>query len=262
MRITAPLARALPSWPPLLATRGPGARSDRHAHHAMHLLLADRGLRVRTTGGWIEAAGVLTAPDVAHEIDATGTDVLLVFIDPESDVGEALRPTIAGPVRTVSDDERDALREADPLQLMQGGGTAWTARVVEVLGGAQLPPRPPLHPKVKKLLRSLRAMDADADTSLPALAAAVELSPGRLMHAFSESIGLPLRPYLAWLRLQRAAALIVGGAPLAQAAVDAGFSDAAHMTRTFRKMLGMPPSMLMPASSFKTPAAPRRTSRA
>jgi len=67
------------------------------------------------------------------------------------------------------------------------------------------------------------------------------------MHAFTESIGLPLRPYLAWLRLQRAAAGIVSGAPLAQAAVDAGFSDAAHMSRTFRKMLGMAPSMLAPA---------------
>jgi transcriptional regulator GlxA family with amidase domain len=107
-----------------------------------------------------------------------------------------------------------------------------------------------VHPRVRKLLRHLAALPADADTSLAALAEVVGLSPGRLMHAFTASIGIPLRPYLGWLRLQRAAVAVVGGAPLSDAAHAAGFADAAHMTRTFRKMFGTPPSAL----------APRRTS--
>jgi hypothetical protein len=42
----------LPLWPPLLATRGPGASSDPHKHHAMHLVLALEGeVAVRRTGG-------------------------------------------------------------------------------------------------------------------------------------------------------------------------------------------------------------------
>ena len=65
----------LPTWPPLLATRGAGGASQPHAHHAMHLALTRSGsLKVRTGGATraIEAAGVLTAPDVRHEIDARG----------------------------------------------------------------------------------------------------------------------------------------------------------------------------------------------
>jgi len=58
-----------------------------------------------------------------------------------------------------------------------------------------------------------------------------------------------LRPYLAWLRLQRAAGDIVRGEPLSSAAAAAGFSDAAHMSRTFRRMLGMPPTTLQPPRS-------------
>ncbi|MET0401857.1 MAG: helix-turn-helix domain-containing protein, partial [Cystobacter sp.] len=34
------------------------------------------------------------------------------------------------------------------------------------------------------------------------------------------------------------------GMPLGEAAQAAGFADAAHMSRTFRRMLGMPPSAL------------------
>jgi AraC-like DNA-binding protein len=89
-------------------------------------------------------------------------------------------------------------------------------------------------------------MPADWDTSLDALAASVGLSPGRLMHAFTASLGIPLRPYVAWLKLQRAAAAIATGAPLAEAANSSGFADAAHMSRTFRRMFGVPPSALRP----------------
>jgi AraC-like DNA-binding protein len=66
------------------------------------------------------------------------------------------------------------------------------------------------------------------------------------MHVFTDSMGIPLRPYLAWLRLQRAATAIVGGNSLGEAAHAAGFADAAHMSRTFKRMLGVAPSFLRP----------------
>jgi AraC-like DNA-binding protein len=78
------------------------------------------------------------------------------------------------------------------------------------------------------------------------------------MHAFTESIGIPIRPYLAWLKVQRATFAIVSGEPLARAAPFAGFSDAAHMSRSFRRMLGMPPSVLMRARQPADPSFPRK----
>ena len=43
------------------------------------------------------------------------------------------------------------------------------------------------------------------DLSLKTLAGIAGLSPSRFMHAFTESVGVPVRPYILWLRLQRAA---------------------------------------------------------
>jgi AraC-like DNA-binding protein len=217
----------------------------------MHLVLGlDGPLRVRAgRGPWSELPGVLTAPDVPHAIDASGREVLLVFLDPESEAGAALKTSLAGPFRALSATECEALaRDADPMRLMGSEGAGWTRRAVEILGaGSALPPRA-MHPRVRKLLRLLSQLPPEEDTSLAALAEQVRLSPGRLMHAFTESIGLPLRPYLSWLRLQRAAAAIVSGMPLGEAAHAAGFADAAHMSRTFRRMLGMTPSVLRPTS--------------
>ena len=92
-----------PLWPPLLATRGPGAKSAPHAHHGMHLGLAIEGeLKLREGSRWRRAAGVLTAPDVSHAIDGSGAHILLVFFDPESDAGVALQGALDGPTRRLT----------------------------------------------------------------------------------------------------------------------------------------------------------------
>src|SRR5262249_56067751 len=86
----------------MLAVRCPGMCRTLHSHHAMHFVLAvDGELGVRTSDGgrWITAAGVLTAPNIPHAIDARGNDQVLIFLDPESDAGAMLRPALSGPLR-------------------------------------------------------------------------------------------------------------------------------------------------------------------
>jgi AraC-like DNA-binding protein len=219
----------------------------------MHVMIARRGtLRVRAPleSGPRRAAGVVTAPDVPHAIDATGTEVVLVFVDPESDVGASLLATLTGPVRLLSPEERDAIDTSRaPRDLLGADGPGWLADVVAALGGERVPRRRTIHPRVRKALGLLRASRADDDTSLARIADAVGLSPGRLMHAFTESIGIPLRPYVAWLRLQRAAAAVVLGGSLTSAATAAGFADSAHMSRAFRRAFGLTPSELRRATT-------------
>ena len=145
-------------------------------------------------------------------------------------------------------DERFAARKPARLSFTEAAAVPRRidVQIKAILGGAAVPARRTVHPRVKKLLGLLRTLPPESDTSLEALAAAVSLSPGRLMHTFTESIGLPLRPYLQWLKLQRAAAAIVGGMPFSQAAHAAGFADAAHMTRTFKRVMGTTPKALRP----------------
>ncbi|RPH71442.1 MAG: AraC family transcriptional regulator [Myxococcaceae bacterium] len=239
-----PAGAGLPLWPPLLATRGPGARTDLHAHHAIHLVAAVGGeVRVRSgrRAAWRSAPAVVTAPDTLHSIDAEGTEVLIVFLEPESDAGVALRPLLSQETVFLEPAARDSLLKVEPAQLLSSDSVQWTDRLVVALGGRSRPPHR-VHPKIRKLLRLLR--DPDAPRSLEALAGLVGLSPGRLMHVFTESVGIPLRPYLAWLRFQRAAAAIVSGTPIGDAAHLAGFADSSHLSRGFRRMFGTPPSAL------------------
>jgi AraC-like DNA-binding protein len=262
-----------PLWPPLLASRGKGGRSGKHAHHALHFVLAiDGELRAKVGDRWRCAAGVVTAPDAVHEIDASDSEVLIVFLDPESVAGAAIAGLIASAeplldsstvgarprtkartqaFRSLTASERDQLVDLTPAQLMREDGVAWAQRTAAVLGASSslgvTPGAVNVHPRVRRALRHLQSLPPEGDQSLEALAKVAGLSEGRFMHAFTESVGIPLRPYLAWLKLQRAAAAIVTGSSLGEAAHGAGFSDAAHMTRSFRRMFGVKPSELRPA---------------
>src|SRR5690242_17630458 len=84
-----PAARGVaPAWPPLLATRGTGAKSAAHAHHAMHVVIAIDGelaFRIGARGAVQRAPALITEPGAVHSIDATGCETLLVFVDPESE---------------------------------------------------------------------------------------------------------------------------------------------------------------------------------
>jgi transcriptional regulator GlxA family with amidase domain len=177
---------------------------------------------------------------------------LLVFLDPESVTGTPFRDALNGPFRLISDPERKAMtRDVVPRTILRSGAAAWALKAAETLGlQAPVAPRS-VHPRVRALLSLLRNGGIADATSLEVLASAVGLSPSRLMHVFTSSVGIPLRPYLAWLRVQRAAIEIVSGNSLTDAALAAGFSDAAHMSRTFRRMLGIAPSSLKTMSCSK-----------
>lgn len=241
-----PAAAPLALWPSLLAVQGPGDASQPHEHHTFHLVLAREGTLVYRGPDDVphEAAAVLTAPDVRHAITVGRGPVLLLFVDPESEPGARLRASLNGaPERRFAPDERDALVDGLPAVPGSSELERWMRAVITTLAGPD-PVRPSMHPRVRKLLRALESLPPEAETSLEALAAQVGLSPSRLLHVFTESVGVPLRPYVRWLRVQRATASIVSGAPLAQAAAEAGFADAAHMSRTFKDMFGLAPSAL------------------
>jgi len=235
------------AWPAALFVWGPGSWSDLHRHHSVQLVMAlQRTIRFRTSrrGRWTTCRAVLVRPDARHEIDARNTDVLIGFVDAESDLAGALTANsgvsevAVVPAGTIAR-WRAALGEADSL----------TAERVEpwVRGTLLRQPQPPrLDRRIRQVLRTLPGRLADADpVSLQSVATSVGLSPSRFMHLFTASVGIPLRPYILWLRLQRGAGVLARKRSVTDAAYAAGFSDSAHFTRTFRRMLGATPRQIL-----------------
>ena len=232
-------------WPAAMIVWGPGYVSSCHAHHSVQLVMAMRGtLRIRSKPGdqWMDCAAALVRPDAKHEVEAQEKIVLIAFVESESELGAALTERITGDITPVG------LREVTHWRNSLGDPSTLTASQVEPWIREELlrsTKAPAIHPRVKRVLRFLREQLATTNAlSLRNLADVAGLSPSRFRHVFTESIGVPLRPYILWLRLQRACGELVRGASATEAAHCAGFSDAAHMTRTFRRMLGTTPREL------------------
>jgi transcriptional regulator GlxA family with amidase domain len=102
-------------------------------------------------------------------------------------------------------------------------------------------------PRITAALAWMRAR-LGSQIRLEDVAAAVHLSPGRFRHLFVQQTGTSLRAWLLWARVDRAVQAAFSGRSLTEAAHEAGFSDAAHLTRTCRRVFGLAPSMLVPES--------------
>ena len=77
------------------------------------------------------------------------------------------------------------------------------------------------------------------------VAAVASLSPGRFRHLFVQQTGAAFRPYVLWLRLNVAIESSMAGDSWTDAAHAAGFSDSAHLSRTFKRMFGLNPATLV-----------------
>ena len=75
------------------------------------------------------------------------------------------------------------------------------------------------------------------------------LSPSRFLHLFKEKTGLTYRRAQLWIRLMHALPLL-GEHNFTQIAHQAGFSDSAHFSRTFKENFGFSPRDLLKISQF------------
>jgi AraC-like DNA-binding protein len=93
-----------------------------------------------------------------------------------------------------------------------------------------------------ELIVALIRGEPDRNHTQSELAAALGLSPSRVLHLFSEQVGVPYRRYRMWKRLWLATEKLHASDNMTMAAVECGFADASHYSRAFRDTFGVNPA--------------------
>lgn len=216
---------------------GSGSASTSHRHHAVQLVVALGGeLRLSMDGESHRLRSTLIPRDARHAVDVVGP-MLSLWVEPHSAEGHLLDAW--------ADDLRGQEIGIGPEVLPPRSGREVVVLVDALLRelGIEDARARVVTPHVR---RALEYVDA-ALTLGPTLAGAAELariSPSRLTHLFTAEVGIPFRRYVLWQRLQRAVEAVGDGHDLTHAAAEAGFSDSAHLSRTFRSTVGLSPSAL------------------
>lgn len=235
-------------WPHRLLLLGPSLEATRHRHHAAQLCVGLEGrvsVRSEPEDSWRSHAALYVPPDVTHEFRADGSAIAMVYVEVESAEFAALQAHLHRP-QTVT-----ALPVA-PAAVMALRRLASTGSDIESADHAcrsltGVPAAAERHPDLdRRILDAVKIVQSSIDRPirLKQLAQSVNVSTSWLSHQFSREIGVPLRRYVLWQRLRRAVEISLAGATLTEAAHSAGFSDAAHLSRTFRATFGISPSFL------------------
>lgn len=90
--------------------------------------------------------------------------------------------------------------------------------------------------------RELLQVDLTAAPTLTELAAMVGCRPFGLLRTFRRIFGMPPHTFLTNIRVTRARQLLEAGLPPADVAQQVGFCDQSHLTRHFRRLVGVPPA--------------------
>lgn len=224
----------------------------RHTHDTFAIGVARHGveeLLVGTETHLVTAGGVvLLNPDVVHTGRPAGTDgwayrAFYVDIDVVAEATGVASPWFTEPV--VYDAAAAGALHRAHLAAQSGDRLASTTLLAAALagltyGGRQRAPDSAGNRAARDAREILHERLVDPP-SLEELAAEVGAGQYSLLRAFRTAHGLPPHAYLNQLRVRRARALLDAGEQVAQAAVAVGFVDQSHLTRHFRRIVGVAP---------------------
>ncbi|WP_137993413.1 helix-turn-helix transcriptional regulator [Streptomyces vilmorinianum] len=226
-----------------------------HVHDVWTLLIVDDGavrydLNRREHGTPRDTVSLLP-PQVPHNgspATSRGFRKRVLYLDltqlDESFIGPAVDgPDLVDPLlrRRVGQLHAALSRRGDELE-----AAGRLALVAERLRG-HLRPRLVAHPPpeagrgVAHSLRELLDERLLHGVSLDEAAKLVHAHPTHLVRAFSAAFGIAPHQYLTARRIDRARQLLLDGLPPAEVAAAAGFYDQPHLTRHFKRLVGVTP---------------------
>lgn len=233
-------------WPGGGVSLGVVHSCDLHAHDAVQLSVALTGtfrVRFAPRRPWTPCSAAAIPSGRRHEFDGGGAPVATVYLDASTAVARALAPRGGPRIRVFAADQisqllprlwtaADAPVTVDELQ----------SAALEVV--AQLAGVNPSYRRIDLRLEHALALvqgSLDGRIRVAEVARSILLPTDRFAHLFRAETGLPFGRYLLWLKLSEALREISTGATLDHAASRVGLSDAGHLTRAFRRLLGILP---------------------
>jgi AraC-like DNA-binding protein len=248
----------------LLRARFVSHRYGRHAHETYTFGLIEAGVEEFEYGRTLQRAGpgaiALLNPDVVHTGQAAtpaGWTYRVLYPEVSVVTGVAAelgwhRGTPWFPETVLYDPATaDLLRRAHQAA-EHGDRLASSSLLIAALtrllrahsaappvDGRESPSRSPASVRAVRELLPQRLADPPSLTELSVLTG---LSQFALLRAFRRETGMPPHAYLNQLRVRQARLLLDRGLAPAEVAADVGFADQAHLTRHFKRVVGVPPA--------------------
>jgi len=219
-----------------------------HEHHAIQIAISfDGPIDIIQSGSITKLKAAIIDSDQEHECRTYQSAFALINIDPESKIGCALKKTyldkqkIAALPIVLSE---NFLVEIEPLLLNDNDSESIYELVHRFLLSLSHTAATAISDDRIAMVLSLLNQPSENTVNIKELADAICISPSRLIHLFTDQVGIPIRKYVLWRKMLTTLHKLKETKNLTVAALEGGFYDSPHFNRTFKKMFGLSPSSL------------------
>ncbi|MEV4803265.1 AraC family transcriptional regulator [Nonomuraea sp. NPDC049421] len=235
-------------------------RFGRHSHETYAIGVVEQGEEEIRFADGVERAGpggvVLIEPGVVHTGQARTPDgwtyrVLYPGVEQMRAAAAELGGGAGTPSfsRRIVADPRLARQVAAAHRAARPGGAAdadlrlhaLLVRLLAAYGASGRTRRERTDQRALERARDLLHAGLPCPPPLTELATSVGLTPFGLVRSFRARYGMPPHAYVTHLRVTRARTLLAAGLPPAEVAQLVGFCDQSHLSRHFRRLVGVPP---------------------
>ena len=198
--------------------------------------------RVSVKGKKQSARAAVVPPFLARGLDARDGPLVCFHITPSSPHYAAFRALAHGRIALL---ERSCFQHLDAQLDALYQGCLAPALAPDIYQQAlripfqHLTPRSRLDPR-EPLIREL--LENGRDLTLTDLARELGTSYFWASRLMTEVFGMSFRDYKSWQKLQRVFHLLHSDRSITEIAHAAGFTDSAHLSRTYQRWFGQPPS--------------------
>lgn len=223
----------------------PWVATSRTLRHPAVLLLTASGrpIELAVDGRVVRHDALALAPLTERGLVARDVGLVSVHVQPDHPCYASFQQIARGWLRL--DRRSFAAFDGDLMRAYEGGLSHAAAAVLfedlVQVAAKEIPAPRPGNARAA-WLRSL--LDERPSCSLEELAQTLGLSYTAASHCFSRAVGMPLRTYQQWQKCLRAAARLHEDCKLTEIALESGFTDSAHLSRTWQRSYGLPPSYI------------------
>ena len=224
-----------------------------HSHHITEILIGNKKpINLKTENNKYEDYVLLVGADVPHTAFDIEEEMIIITLDPESELAlkvaakyQCSKEVVPLPVKR---DIKAVNRYFDDPTI-ENAVKVYTSFInsLELMDNTNIQK----DPRIIEAIKYIKGLDVKK-ASTKEIAKHVGLSEGRLIHLFKEQIGIPIRRYLIWRRINDAIHALLNGKSLTYAAYEAEFADYAHMSRNFSNTFGYPISEIIKYTKFFT----------
>ncbi len=213
--------------------RGHVGHNKAHSHWASQITVALDGIvEFETASGLQRSDAVYFSSKTEHRL--ISGFICSIYFDPMADsVLKTLNKDAPHGWKSLS--HAEITQKLGPISASTNLGTLLNSDLLRPLDIASSS-----DDRLHKVIHEIKAQLGDGmDLDRDSLAKIADLSPTRFSHWFVERTGIPLRSYKKWLKLRVAIDAMLEGKSPVDAALMAGFSDQAHMSRAISDSFGL-----------------------